>query len=123
MSEKAGEQLGKGSAAELLGNWRAAERDRIAAEETLKVAGVAALAAAEAARAAQDTSDAARLTMEAAQKAELAARRTSEAAELLARSAGADKGAATEALAKSRRAESDARDVYHEAQAKGFPKP
>jgi hypothetical protein len=60
--------------------------------------------------------------MEAAQKAELAARRTSEAAELLAKSAGADKGAATEALAKSRRAESDARDVYHEAQAQGFPK-
>jgi hypothetical protein len=123
VSEKAGEQLGKGSAAELLSNWRAAERDRIAAEETLKVAGVAAHAAAEAAKAARDTSDAARLTMEAAQKAELAARRTSEAAEMLAKSAGADEGAATEALAKSQRAETEARDVYHEAQEQGFPKP
>src|SRR6185312_11064078 len=96
VSEKEAERLGKGSAAELLSAWRGAERDRVAAEETLQVASVAALAAAEAARAAQETSEAARLTMEAAQKAELAARRTSEAAELLAKSAGSDKGAATE---------------------------
>ena len=123
MSEKEGERLGKGSAAELLSAWRGAERDRVAAEGTLEVASVAAVAAGEAAQAAQETSQAARLTMEAAQKAELAARRTSEAAELLAKSAGTDRGAATEALARSRRAEIDARDAYHEAQEQGFRKP
>ena len=123
MSEKEGDRLGKGSAAELLSNWRAAERDRVAAEETLQVASVAALAAAEAATAAQETSDAARLTMEAAQKAELAARRTSEAADLLSKSARADKGAATTGLENSQRAEDEARGRYHDAQERGFPKP
>jgi hypothetical protein len=123
VSEKEAERLGKGSAAELLSAWRGAERDRVAAEETLQVASIAALAAAEAATAAQETSDAARLTMEAAQKAELAARRTSEAADLLSKSARADQGAPTEALAKSQRAEDDARDEYHDAQERGFPKP
>jgi hypothetical protein len=123
VSEKEGERLGKGSAAQLLSAWRAAERDRVAAEETLQVASVAALAAAEAATAARETSDAARLTMEAAQKAEVAARRTSEAADLLSKSARADKGAATEGLARSQRAEDEARDEYREAQDQGFPKP
>jgi hypothetical protein len=122
VSAKDRDPVGKGSAAELLSAWRGAERDRVAAEETLQVASVAAVAATEAAKAAQETSDAARLTMEAAQKAELAARRTSEAADLLSKSAGTDKGAATEALARSQRAEDDARDEYHEAQELGFPK-
>ena len=123
MSDKEAERLGKGSAAELLSAWRARERDRVAAEDTLQVASVAADAAAQAAMAAQETADAARLTMEAAKKAESAARRTSEAADLLAKTAGADKGAATAALERSKRAENDARDEYHQAQEQGFPKP
>ena len=52
VAEAEGGQLGKGSAAELLGNWRAAERDRVAAEETAGVASLAASAASEAATAA-----------------------------------------------------------------------
>jgi hypothetical protein len=122
VSDKEAERLGKGSAAQLLSAWRAAERDRVAAEETLKVAKLAAVAAAEAARAAQETSQAARLTKSAAEKAESAARRTSEAAELLSKSAQADQGSATESLSKSQRAEDIARDEYHDAQERGFPK-
>ena len=122
MSEKEGESLGKGSAAHLLSAWRAAERDRFAAEETLQVASVAALAATEAAKAAQETSDAARLSLEAAQKSEISARRTSEAAEILSKTALTDKGAAAAALETSQRAEDDARDEYHGAQEQGFPK-
>ena len=123
MSEKEGDRLGKGSAAALLSAWRVAERDRVAAQETLQVASVAALAAAEAAKAAKETSEAARLSLEAAKKAEVSARRTSEAAELLSKAAVADEGAATEALARSQRAEDSARDEYQQAQEQGFPKP
>lgn len=122
MSDAEGERLGKGSAAELLSAWRAAERDRVAAEATLSVASMASVAAQEAARAAKETSDAARLSLEAAQKAEVAARRTSEAAALATRGAHADQGAAETALEETRHAEDTARRAYNDAQERGFPK-
>jgi hypothetical protein len=122
MSEKGEDRLGKGSAAELLSAWRASERDRAAAEDTLAVASIAALAADEAARAAQETSDAARLSLEAAQKAEIAARRTSEAAELASKTATSDRATAEAALERSRGSEDAARDAFRNAQEQGFPR-
>ena len=69
----------KGSAAELLGNWRAAERDLIAARDTKDVASLAANAAHAAVEAAQETSEAAKLGAEAANRAQRSAERTAEA--------------------------------------------
>jgi hypothetical protein len=123
MSEREGERLGRGSAADLLSAWRAAERDRVAAENTLEVAAIASVAATEAAKAAQETTDAAKLATQAAEKAEIAARRTSDAAELASRAASVKKGDAEAALERSQHAEDDARDQYRDAQERGFPKP
>ena len=89
MAEDEAQRIGEGSAAELLSTWRAAERDRVAAEDTAGVAELAAAASAEASKAASETTDAARLSLEASQRAELAARRTSEAADLAAAAAQA----------------------------------
>src|SRR5690349_5288094 len=80
VAEKEGERLGKGSAADLLSAWRAAERDHAAASEAANVAQLASDAAQRAAEAARETSDAARLSLEAAQKAERAGRATAAAA-------------------------------------------
>ena len=68
MAEDEGRRLGKGSAAELLSAWRAAERDRAAAEESADVAELASNAAAEADTAATETATAARLSLEAGQR-------------------------------------------------------
>jgi hypothetical protein len=122
LAESEGERLGKGSAAELLGNWRAAERDRVAAEETASVASLAAEAAAEAATAAEETAAAAKLSLEAAQRAEHAARRTSSAAELAARTARKESTTADEALEASKAAEDAARSRFREGQASNFGK-
>jgi hypothetical protein len=123
VSDEAASRLGKGSAAELLSAWRAAERDRVAVEETLDVARAAELAAGEAARAAEETADAARLSLEAAQKAEIAAKRTADAAGIVAKAAIAGRGVAEAHLAESQGDEIGARNAYHDAQDRGFPKP
>ena len=122
LAEEEGERLGKGSAAELLSNWRAAERDRVAAEETASVAALAASAAVEAATAAQETAEAARLSLEAAQRAEHAAKRKADAAELASRTARRESKAADEALEASKAAETAARAQFQDGQARKFGK-
>ena len=111
-----------GTAAELLGDWRAAERDAVAARDTAGVAELAASAAEEARVAATETSEAARLSSEAATRAQQSARRTSDAAEITAQAAKGDLTNAREALRVAGEAETAAADRYHEAEREGFPK-
>ena len=122
VAEAEGESLGKGSAAELLANWRAAERDRVAAEETSSVAALAADAATEASAAAVETAEAAKLSLEASQRAEHAAQRTSAAAELAAKTARRESTSADEALVASRTAEAAAKAKFQQGQQRGFGK-
>jgi hypothetical protein len=122
MSDEESKRLGRGSAADLLGKWRAAERDRVAAEESASVASLAKAAALQAAAAATETSDAARLALEAATRAELAARRTAEAAELASRTASRESAHADTGVGEARTAEEAARAAFHDAQEQGFPK-
>ena len=112
----------KGSASELLGNWRAAERDLVAAQDTVDVATLAAAAAEVAVVAARETSEAARLGAEAARRAEQSALRTAEAADVTARAAQRDKAGSEDALQRATQAEADAGRAYQEAQREGFPK-
>jgi hypothetical protein len=122
MSESEGQRLGKGSAAELLANWRATERDHAAAVETASTATIAAAAAERAARAARETAEAARLSLDAAQRAEHAAKETAEAAEILSTTAARDSATANAAVEDTQAAEDHARDEFQAAQRKGFPK-
>jgi hypothetical protein len=121
MAEKEGERLGKGSAADLLSAWRAAERDHAAASEAANVAQLASDAARRAAEAARETSDAARLSLEAAQKAERAARETSAAADVLSTATARELAAAAHAVDDAADRETAARDAFREAQDTGFP--
>jgi precorrin-2 methylase len=121
MVEAKDRRTGTGSAAELLGNWRAAERDLAAAQATAGVTSLAAAAAASAVTAATETGEAARLSMEAAQRAERSALRTAEAAMITARVAQHEKQSADTALERSFEAETDAAARFHEAQALDFP--
>ncbi len=116
------ESIRRGSASELLGNWRAAERDLVAARDSANVAELAAVAAEEALVAARETGEAARLASEAAQRAERSALRTSEAAEATARAARRDKDETAEALRRTAAAETAAGDAFHDAEREGFPK-
>jgi len=120
MAEAEGRKLGKNSAAELLGDWRAAERDLAAAKETSTTAELAAAAAEEALVAAKETSDAAHLSSEASARAEQSAKRTAKAAEMTAVAASQDKGEAADALERAAEAESAAGDRFRDAQRKGF---
>jgi hypothetical protein len=86
------------SAAELLGDWRAAER---------------------AVKAALDAAERAKI---AAERAKRAATQAAEAAELLATTAEGDKARANHAVVDAESAETVARDRFHEAEGKGFPK-
>jgi hypothetical protein len=122
VAEKEGRRFGKGSAAALLSTWRAAERDRVAAEESASVASLAAVAATEAASAAIETAEAAKLSLEASQRAEHAARRTAEAAEVAARTASRESNAADQSVIERRAAEDVARERFHAGQREGFPK-
>ena len=122
MAESEGDRLGKGSAAELLANWRAAERDHAAAIESAGVAGLATEAAKRAAQAASETAEAARLSLEAAQLAERAARETAEAAEVLSKVTSSDQVQADAAVVETAIAETRAKDAFHEAQRQDFPK-
>jgi hypothetical protein len=122
MAESEAEKMGKGSAAELLSNWRAAERDHAAAIETAGVAGIAAEAAQRAARAARETAEAARLSLEASQRAAHAARETAEAAEVLSSTTAQEQSLADTALSEAKTAETDAKEAFRDAQRRGFPK-
>jgi hypothetical protein len=122
MSETEGRRMGKGSAADLLADWRAAERDHAAAIESASVASLAAAAAERAAHAARETADAARLSMEAAQRAERAARETADAADVLSAAAGKERSIADDALTAAGAAETEAKNAFQDAQRKGFPR-
>jgi hypothetical protein len=115
-------RLDKGSASRLLGDWRAAERDTVAARESADTAALAASAAETASRAADETAEASRLALEAATRAERAARETADAARILSTTAAADKLAATTGVESAEAAESAARDAFHTAQDAGFPR-
>jgi len=112
----------KGTAAELLGAWRAAERDLVAAKESASVAELAAAAAEQALIAAKETSESARLSSEAAQRAERSAIRTAEAAEVTSRAARRDHDDMGAAVGRSEAAEAEAGERYHAAERDGFPK-
>jgi hypothetical protein len=114
-------RLAKGSAARLLSDWRAAERDAVAAHEAADAATLATSAAEKASRAAEETAAAARLALEAATRAELAARETAEAARILAAGAVRDQAAADAKADSADIAETTARDAFREAQDAGFP--
>jgi len=122
MAESEDQRLGKGSAADLLADWRAAERDHAAAIESASVASLAAEAAQRAAHAARETADAARLSLEAAQRAEQAARETADAADVLSAAAAKEQEVADAALIDSTTAAADAKDAFQSAQDQGFPK-
>ena len=122
MSESEADRMGKGSAASLLANWRAAERDHAAAVESAGVADLASAAAERAAHAARETAEAAKLSLEAAQRADKAARETAEAADVLSAATSREKAVADEAVSSTRAAETEAKDAFHDAQRKGFPK-
>jgi len=122
MAESEGKRIGKGSAAELLANWRAAERDRAAALDTATTASLAVEAATRAAHAARETAAAARLSLEAAQRAAMAARETADAADVLSAAAVRERAEADEAVTSAESAEIEAKGVFHDAQRKGFPR-
>lgn len=119
----------QGSAPALLGDWRVAERDTVAARSAASVADLAlkaAAAAEEVAReceaAAKAASDAAQRAMDAADRARKIALQLSEAAQLAAVTAKGDKVRANRAVEKAEEAESHARDRFHSAEEVGFPK-
>jgi hypothetical protein len=118
----ASHELEKGSAARLLSDWRAAERDAVAAKASADVASLAAGAAETAARAALETAEAAKLALEAATRAERAARETAEAARILSTTAARDKVEAAAQVEQTDAAEMAARDAFQVAQDAGFPK-
>ena len=111
-----------GTAAELLGDWRAAERDVVAARDSASVA-VLAVSAAVVYRVGPTFSFVASLRCcVAATRAQQSARRTSDAAEITAQAAKGDLTNAREALRVAGEAETAAADRYHEAEREGFPK-
>jgi hypothetical protein len=112
----------KPTAAELLGTWRAAEREVVAARESADTATVAADAADDAVIAAKETGDAARLSTEAAQLVERSAIRTAEVAEAAARVAQKEKLESEEPLVESVQVAAEAGDAYRDAQREGFPR-
>jgi len=114
-------RLDKGSAARLLSDWRAAERDAVAARASAEVASLAADAAQTADRAAQETAEAARLALDAASRAERAATATADAARIVASTMAAKKVASDDAVTEADAVEAEARDAFHEAQDAGFP--
>ena len=114
-------RLDKGSAARLLSDWRAAERDSVAARASAEVASLAAAAAQTAEQAALETAEAARLALDAATRAEQAARATADAARIVSSTTAAEKVASDEAVTQADAAEAEARDAFHTAQDAGFP--
>jgi hypothetical protein len=116
-------------ASELLGDWRAAERDvaaaktaRSIAELALESASAAEEAAVETEKAAQMAVEAARSAQAAAMNAKKAAAHAAEAALLLTAGAEGDRARAEQAFGTAETAETKARTRYDEASKKGFPK-
>lgn len=117
------------SAAELIGDWRAAERDTAAAKTVATIAGLALKTAKAAAEAATETEAAANAAQDAAERAKAAADRAkvaashaAEAARLLGETAQVDKVEANHAVDDAEHAETAARDRYHDAESEGFPR-
>jgi len=125
-SDKAAEH---GSAAELLADWRSATRDTKAAQTAESVAALALVAAGAAEEAAAETDEAAQAAEEAAihakgaaTQARMASGRATEASQLAIANAEGDKARAGQAVTETEQAEIEARDRFHVAQEKGFPK-
>lgn len=119
----------RNSAADLLGDWRAAERDSVAARSAASVAELALAAAQAAEEAANETEEAAKLAIEAASRARVAvdfARRAAahaaEAAQFSLSGAEGDAVRADEEVKRAERAETEARDAFHDAEEKQFPR-
>lgn len=117
------------SAAELLGDWRGAERDNVAARLAASVAEIALRAASAVEEAAIETEAAAKAALEAAERAQAAADRArraaaqaAEAAKLLSAAAEGDKVRANHHVDETEASETSARDRFHEASNEGFPK-
>jgi hypothetical protein len=117
------------SAAELLGDWRAAERDTAAAKTAATIAGLALKTAKAAEQAAAESEAAAKSALEAAERANVAADRAinaasqaAEAAHLLSATAQVDKAEANHAVDEAVEAETAAHNRYHDAASEGFPK-
>lgn len=118
-----------GSAAEFLGDWRAAERDTLAAKTAASVAALTVAAAAAAEDAAAEAESAAAAAMDAATRAKSAAdhakkaaAHAAEAAQMASSTALGDKARADQSVQTAERAEGDARDRFHDAEDQGFPK-
>ena len=108
------------TAAELLGAWRAAGRDTVAAQAAARIAELALSASAAAEEAAGEVEAAAKAALEsvekarsAASKAKAAAARAAEAADLALASAAGDKVRANHDVEVAEEAETKARDAFH----------
>lgn len=117
------------SAADLLADWRAADRDAVAARDAAKVASLALAASASAEEAAAEVEVAVEAALEAVERARAAAGRAREAATQAAEAATialstaeGDKVRADIQVRATEEAETAAKDRFHEAQAEGFPK-
>jgi hypothetical protein len=117
------------SAAKLLGNWRAAERDTIAARGAATVAQLALAAAHAAEDAANETEEAAKAAIEVATQAKgaveharKAAAAAAEASQLAMAGAEGDAARADEEVQRANKAETVARDAFHDAERDQFPK-
>ena len=117
------------SAAELLADWRSAERDNVAAHSAAAVAKLALEAASAAEEAASEVETAANAALEAVERARAAAGRAraaalraAEAAQMAVATAEGDAARATQTIEESERAETEARERFHDAEQQGFPK-
>lgn len=119
----------KKTAAELLGEWRAAGRDVVAARSAARVAELVLVAAAEAESAALAVEQAANAALDAVGKARAAAARATSAAPEAALAANShlseaqgDKARANQDVVVTEDAEREAEEAFHDAERKGFPK-
>lgn len=126
--EKKGRDAKHGYAAELLSNWRAAERDTASAKAAADVAALAIAAVGAAEEAAVETEAAAQAATEAvirattaAERAKKAASQAAELARIAFATAEGDHVRADLAVTKAELAESEARDQFHVAEEQGFP--
>lgn len=117
------------SAAELLGDWRAAERDTAGARSAASVAALALKAASAAEVVAAETETAVKAALAAAAQAKAAAdlakkaaTQAAEAAQLLKATAAVDEVRANHAVEEAEDAEAATRGRYHDAASDGFPK-
>jgi hypothetical protein len=127
VKDKPGSDPEHGQAADLIGKWRAAERDTVAAKDAAQVAGLAlaaAMAAEEAAveteQAALSAADAVERALDAAAKAKKAAAAAAEAAHLAMAGAEDDKVRANHDVDVAQDAEGKAHDDFKRARDRGF---